>query len=107
VVDHRLDHVEHLDGGDLVIDRSNASGHLFVHVEKHTEVIFGFEFDDDERVDSDGAVLFSHQMLYDPRNCAELEPKLELEIEGAGIEGRLLGRVVLHELVFFRVEWLP
>jgi hypothetical protein len=78
VVDHRFDYVEHLDGRDLVIDRSNASGHLFVHAEEHAEVIFGLELDDDEGVYSDGAVLFSHQMLCDPKNWAELELELDL-----------------------------
>jgi hypothetical protein len=97
VVDHRLDHVEHLDGGDLAIDRSDASGHLFVLAKEHAEVFFGLELDDNEGVDSDGAVLFSDQMLCDPRNCAELE----LEIEGAGTGGRLFGRVAPLGLVSF------
>jgi hypothetical protein len=105
MVDHRLDYIEHLDGGDLTIDRSDAICHLFVHTEEDAEVIFDLELDDDEGVDSDSAVLFSHQMLCDPRNCAELKLKLELEldIEGAGIvtEGHLLGRVAPHDLVFF------
>jgi hypothetical protein len=62
VLDHRFDHVEHLDGRDFVIDSFNPSGHLFVQAE-HTKVIFGFELDDDEGVDLDGAVLSSPNAL--------------------------------------------
>jgi hypothetical protein len=46
-----------------MIDRSNASCHLYVHAVEHAEVIFGLEFDDDEGVDSDGVVLFSLNSL--------------------------------------------
>jgi hypothetical protein len=78
-----------------VIDRSDASCHLFVHTDEHAEVIFGLELDDDKGVGVHGVFFFSHQMLCDPRNCAELE------IEGIGTGGRLLGRVAPHELVSF------
>jgi hypothetical protein len=98
VVDHRLDHVEHLDGGDLVIDRSDANGHLFVHAKEPAEVIFGLELDDDEGW-TQMVQCFPCQLLCDSRNCAEPEP--EIEGAGTGTGGRLLGRVAPHELVSF------